>query len=133
MKKGFTLIELMITISLLFLVLSVLFGIESSLKKSSKTIDNFSENSYKISKILRLLNNARIQRNDDRIIFIYNGKKYLYQNGKIISSGKTLFMGVNLHLKIIDKNLYKIILEIKKIKFKINIIKKGEIYDEKKL
>ncbi|MCD6578720.1 hypothetical protein J7L48_04535, partial [bacterium] len=67
------------------------------------------------------------------LILLYNGKKYRFRNHKIISGGKTIYEDLDISVFYLDNNLYEIVLELKKIKFKISIVKKGEIYGEKRI
>ena len=120
----------MVTVSLLLLVLGMVFGIYSSLKSSEKNLEKNSFDLIEISKLLKILNNSTVYVNDNNLIFHYKNKKYKYIPHRLILNNKPRFENVYIKINPLKRNLYEIKLEIKKIKFKINIIKKGEIYDK---
>lgn len=130
MKKGFTLIEILIAISLLAIVFSIFYTVKVSFTKTTDRLKIKAEEDLQITNLLKMLNEGKIIKNGKNIVVLYNTKSYLFKGNKIFKEGKLYLTGIKMTILEKKKNYFKLLLDFKKINLKINILRKGVLYEK---
>ena len=130
MKKGFTLIEILIAISLLGIVFSIFYTVKVSFTKTTDRLKIKAEEDLQITNLLKMLNEGKIIKNGENISVLYNKKRYLFKGNKVFKEGKLYLTGIKMIILEEKKNYFKILLDFKKINLKINILRKGVLYEK---
>ncbi len=130
MKKGFTLIEILIAISLLAIIFSIFYTVKVSFTKTTDRLKIKAEEDLQITNLLKMLNEGKIIKNGENILVLYNTKSYLFKGNKIFKEGKLYLTGIKMTILEKKKNYFKLLLDFKKINLKINILRKGVLYEK---
>jgi len=130
LKKGFTLIEILIAISILAIVLSMIYTVKVSFTKTTDRLKIKAEEDLQITNLLKILNEGKIIKNGKDIVVLYNTKRYLFKKDKIFKESKLYLTDVKITILEEKKNYLKILLDFKKINLTINILRKGVLYEK---